>query len=70
MIFFDHGQAFLSRDVLLSTKKQKDSHVRTLLIEQSQQRNEDELSRLSRESSEQTRARARKIATGYWKVLK
>ena len=68
-------QAFVSRDVILQTKSYRTRHIRTILAAQARQRiskikNEEELSRLSQESSAQVCARAGKIATVYWKVLK
>ena len=62
-------QAFLSQDVLLQTKRHKITHTRAILAAQAV-RDEEELARLSQKSSERARARAQKIAAGYWKVLK
>ena len=69
------SQAFLSRDVLLQTKRHKVAHGRAILVAQARQRtsavrDEEQLAQLSRRSSDRARVRAQKIAAGYWKVLK
>ena len=69
------GQAFTSRDVLLSTKRLKVEHARTVLAAQARQRasrvyDEEELSRLSRAYSEPAQRRAGMMAAGYWNVLR
>merc|ERR1711957_381907 len=68
-------EMFLSQDLLLETRRQKIRHVRTILAAQEWQhasnvQDGEELSCLSRESSDGNCARASCIAAGYWQVLK